>query len=67
MALGSYLQELADVLMPQYFHGGNFKPDSWQVFAKLLFVHDLDGNLLAGQKVGRQLDFGEAAGADGLV
>ena len=53
--------------MPQDLHGSNFEPDSRQIFAELLLVHDLDGHLLSGQEVGGELDLGEAAGADGLV
>lgn len=30
-------------------------------------IHNLDGNLLAGRDVNRQLDFGEAAAADRLL
>ena len=53
--------------MSQNFHGGDFESDSRQIFAKLLLVHDLDRNFFSSQQMSRELDLGEAAGADGLV
>lgn len=62
-----YLVQLADVRVRQALKGADLELDARQVFAQFRLVHDLDGHLLAGQRVRGQLDFAETAGADGPV
>ncbi len=45
MFIVCYLKKLADVLMPQHFHGADLEPDPGQVLAQLPLVHDLDRHL----------------------
>jgi len=60
-----HLVQLADVGVREVLERGDLELDARQVLAQLRLVHDLDGHLLAGQRVRGQFDFAEAAGADG--
>ena len=63
----AHLQELANVLVHEDFHGRNLEANPRQILPQLLLVHYLDGDLLARDSVRGQLHLGEAAGADRLV
>jgi len=62
-----HLVQLADVRVRQVLERADLELDARQVFAQPRLVHDLHGHLLAGQRVRGQLDFAEAARADGPV
>ena len=61
------LQELANILMHEDFHGRDLESYPREVLPQLLLVHDLDRHFLARDRVRCQFDLSKAAGADRLV